>query len=56
MIIWNGTANVNNSCAWLEKAKSVSSGYDYKFTGTMTHYENNRVVESVSINSAIVNY
>jgi hypothetical protein len=53
---WNKTANVSNSFAWLEEMKSVSNGYNYKFTGTVTVYKNNSVVESVNINSAIGYY
>jgi hypothetical protein len=32
--------------------KSVGSGYNYKFFGTVTVYKNNSVVESVDIDSA----
>jgi hypothetical protein len=49
---WSNTANVNNSFAWFEEIKNVSSGCNYKFTGTVTCYKNNSVVESVNINSA----
>jgi hypothetical protein len=53
---WNRTINVSNSYAFFEEMQSVSSGYNYKFTGTVTCYKNNSVVESVNINSAIGYY
>jgi hypothetical protein len=46
----------NYSFALLEKMKSVSSGYNYKFAGTVTVYKNNSIIESVDINSAIGYY
>jgi hypothetical protein len=35
---------------------SVSQGYNYKFTGTVTYYKNNKVVESAGIDSGSTYY
>lgn len=53
---WNRTINVSNSYALFEETQSVTAGYNYKFTGTVTVYKNNSVVESTGVNSAIGYY
>jgi hypothetical protein len=53
---WNRTINVSNSYAFFEEMQSVTGGYNYKFTGTVTVYKNNGVVESTGVNSATVYY